>query len=151
MIIIMIGMKIGFIVNGVYITKMDGKVTLKIIGIVGSRSRDQQFDYIQVHKIFFNLYKLGDWICSGGCPTGGDRFALILHKNYDIPYLEFPARWRVDGNYNSRTGFERNTDIAENSDILIACVAKNRLGGTEDTIKIHGADNLYIVEKNDGW
>ncbi len=46
--------------------------------------------------------------------------------------LWFPANWKKFGR---AAGFIRNTDIAENSDILIACVSKDRTGGTEDTIK----------------
>lgn len=45
--------------------------------------------------------------------------------------------------------YARNTLIAQDSDKLIACVAPDRKGGTEDTIKkfvkLHGKDNLIIV------
>jgi len=118
----------------------------KIIGIIGSRRRDQQSDFLVVHKLFMELYNDDDWVCSGGCQKGGDRFAIMLHKNYYTPYLEFPADWDKHG---KRAGFIRNCDIAKYSDVLIACVAKDRLGGTEHTIKefikLHGEDNLYIV------
>ena len=43
----------------------------------------------------------------------------------------------------------RNTDIAEKSDELIACVTKDRLGGTEDTVtkytKKFGKTDLHIL------
>jgi hypothetical protein len=117
-----------------------------IIGIVGSRSRDSDDDYHTVTVAFLRVYNEGDWICSGGCPKGGDRFAKMIHKQGDIPYLEFPADWQTNGR---GAGMSRNTDIAKNSDVLIACVSQNRMGGTEDTIKkfikFHGKENLIIV------
>jgi hypothetical protein len=107
-----------------------------IIGIVGTRRRDTETDYELVKAKFFEVYSPSslDIICSGGCPKGADRFAARLWKEHSIPYLEFPAKWRTDGVYNPKAGFERNTQIAEWSDILIACVAPDRTGGTEDTI-----------------
>jgi len=118
----------------------------RIIGIVGSRSRDSQADLLAVSKIFNEIYQDGDWICSGGCPKGGDRFAILLHKAFVTPYLEFPAHWEKHGKV---AGFLRNSDIAKASDILIACVHINRIGGTEDTIRkfieAHGEERLYIV------
>lgn len=118
----------------------------KIIGIVGSRRRSSYQDFKLVNDKFFDLYEDGDWICSGGCPTGGDEFAIRIHKLCSIPYLEFPANW---GKYGKSAGYKRNTDIARFSDILIACVSEDRKGGTEHTIsefiKIHGDNKLYLV------
>lgn len=118
----------------------------KIIGIVGSRARDYHEDFQLVLSKFLALYEEGDWVCSGGCPTGGDNFAYRIHKRYKTPYLEFPANW---DKYGKAAGFRRNTNIAEASTVLIACVAKNRLGGTEDTIrkftKMKGEEGLYLV------
>jgi len=105
---------------------------VKAIGIIGSRHRDSVADYKLVESKFFELYEEGDWIVSGGCPTGGDKFAKEIHQRYKIPYLEFPANWDKHG---KAAGFVRNTDIAQYSHILIACVAADRTGGTEDTVK----------------
>lgn len=104
----------------------------KIIGIIGSRSRDTNEDFIAVLDAFLSTYEPGDWICSGGCPKGADRFAKRLHRQYSTPYLEFPANW---GKYGKQAGFVRNKDIAKFSDVLIACVSIGRTGGTEHTIK----------------
>ena len=107
----------------------------KVIGVVGTRKRDGPKDFLKVFKKFKSLYKKGDSICSGLCPEGGDRFAVIIADIYKLPKkkrLWFPADWEKYGN---SAGFIRNTPIAETSDIIIACVAKNRKGGTEDTIK----------------
>jgi len=117
-----------------------------IIGIIGSRKRNSEEDFALVKNKFFEIYKDGDWICSGGCPIGGDEFAHRIHKEYSIPYLEFPANWKK---YGKSAGFKRNGAIAKFSDVLIACVSETRNGGTEDTIKkfikFHGEDRLYIV------
>lgn len=119
----------------------------KIIGIVGSRSRDSSRDFLAVHKQFKEIYMDGDWICSGGCSAGGDAFAYRLHQDYVTPYLEFPAFWKKHGKV---AGFLRNTDIAKAADVLIACVSEDRTGGTEDTVKKFikfngGEEGLYLV------
>lgn len=87
-------------------------------------------------------------IVSGGCPKGGDKFAEILIDMYDTPKKIFRAKWKEDGKYNRYAGFERNTLVAEFGTELIACVAKDRTGGTEDTIKkfkrFHPKGNVHL-------
>lgn len=118
----------------------------KIIGIVGTRQRDDEHALFLVAEAFRKIFQEGDWICSGGCPHGGDRFAKTLHRTFSTPYLEFPANWNKHG---KSAGYIRNVDIAKFSDVLIACVAPNRIGGTEHTIKeflkLHGEEHLIIV------
>lgn len=119
---------------------------MTIIGIIGSRRRDSIEDFLLVKKALLAHYEQGDIICSGLCPQGADRFAVILAKQLNTPTLWFPAEWKK---YGRGAGFKRNTDIALNSQILIACVAEDRTGGTEDTIKkflkLHGKEKLIIV------
>lgn len=103
-----------------------------IIGIVGSRRRNTEDDYLKTLIEFHKVYKDGDSIVSGGCPQGGDRFAEVIAKRLQIPIKIYYAQWDRLG---KSAGFVRNTNIAEDSDILIACVAEDRTGGTEDTIK----------------
>ena len=105
---------------------------MKRIGIIGTRRRDGIEDLNKTKKVFADLYEPGDWIVSGGCPQGGDRFAVFLHKQYKTPYLEFPADWKTFG---KSAGFVRNIEIAKWSDVLIAVISPARTGGTEDTIK----------------
>lgn len=116
---------------------------MKIIGIVGTRKRDTSSALNIVETKFFELYKEGDWICSGGCRQGADRFAEILAKKHGIPILIFYPPKKKGG------VFIRNGYIAEQSHILIACVASDRIGGTEDTIKKFlknkKEDNLHLV------
>jgi len=115
----------------------------KVIGIVGSRRRDEAIDLELLIKAFFEIYVPGDKIISGGCKQGGDKFAewiaaklnlteenggLIIHRPKELPkgsqYLDY-----VNANY------ARNTLIAEDCDVLLALVARDRKGGTENTIK----------------
>ena len=129
----------------------------KIIGIVGTRRRNDDKDFQEVWNVFRMLYKKGDKICSGGCKSGGDRFAeiiasrlrfteddgnLIIHRPKPIP-KNSPKYMYAKVNY------ERNTLVANDSDVLIACVSPDRTGGTEDTIKKflknHDDGNLVIV------
>lgn len=102
------------------------------IGIVGSRSRDTLKDLDSVITKFMATYHPGDTIVSGGCPKGGDRFAEVIAKQLNIPIKIYPAQWNK---YGKSAGFIRNDDIARESNVLIACVAFDRTGGTEDTIK----------------
>ena len=106
---------------------------IKIIGIIGTRRRDTIKEFKLIHKTFFEIYTIGDIICSGGCKQGGDRFAKLLHQKYDIPYLEFPFIRKL----GKGGGFVRNTDIAFWSNPIIATVSSDRKGGTEDTLKKH--------------
>jgi len=119
---------------------------MKKIGIVGSRRRNSKEDYKLICGVFLELYEDGDWIISGGCSKGGDLFAEIIAKKAKVPIMIFYPDWNK---YGRAGGFQRNTYIANESDILIACVAEDRKGGTEDTIrkflKQKSESNLYIV------
>lgn len=108
------------------------------IGIVGSRRRDEQDDFLAVAKALQSLLELKLQpneeviLVSGGCPKGGDRFAEDLAKQLGYEMVIHPADWK---RYGRGAGFVRNTDIATGSDYLIACVAPDRKGGTEDTVR----------------
>jgi hypothetical protein len=107
----------------------------KVIGVIGTRQRDTPKDFLKTLKAFKKVYKKGDSICSGLCPEGGDRFAVIIADIYRLTQNKIiwhPAEWEE---YGKKAGFIRNTYIAKDSDVLIACVSKDRKGGTEDTIK----------------
>jgi hypothetical protein len=102
------------------------------IGIVGSRRRNLRCDWAKIYREFEQIYQPGDMIISGGCWAGGDRFAEEIAKKLQIPITIYYAAWYKLG---KRAGMLRNGTIAKESDILIACVALDRTGGTEDTIK----------------
>jgi hypothetical protein len=105
---------------------------LKTIGIVGTRRRDSQADLNMVRDAFVSVYEEGDQIVSGGCPQGGDRFAEVLAKSGQVAIKIYYAKW---AKFGRSAGFQRNSLIATDADVLIACVAPDRTGGTEDTIK----------------
>lgn len=104
---------------------------MKTIGIIGIRERNREEDHQAVCDAFDEIYEKGDRICSGGCPKGGDQFAHEIARHTGIPILIFYPNWK---RYGKGAGFVRNGLIARESNVLIACVSKNRTGGTEDTI-----------------
>jgi hypothetical protein len=115
---------------------------MKIIGIVGTRRRDGDCDYREVLMKFNELYEPGDRLVSGGCPEGADRFAEIIAKKKGLSIMIHYPR-------DCRGGtFVRNTLVAEDATHLIACVAPDRRGGTEDTItkSIKLNRPIYLVE-----
>ena len=59
----------------------------KVIGIIGTRNRDTSAAAKKIRTKFFEIYNNGDWICSGGCMKGGDRFAEALAKSEGLPIL----------------------------------------------------------------
>ena len=104
------------------------------IGIIGSRRRNTEEDLQKVTEAFHKLkeeYKDVS-IISGGATKGGDRFAEIIACLEKIPIKIYYPDWEK---YGRIAGFNRNTDIAKESDILIACVSPDRTGGAEDTIR----------------
>lgn len=116
---------------------------MKKIGIIGSRRRNTRTDYQSVYDAFWKIYEEGDWIVSGGCPKGGDAFAEKIAKDHGLPILIFYPNWKK---YGKQAGFKRNTSIAKQSDIIIACVADDRTGGTEDTLKKYkGMDKWQTI------
>ena len=120
----------------------------KTIGIIGSRRRDSHEDFKAVSDAFESIYEDGDRIVSGGCPKGGDFFAERLALRHGISILVHYPAWNK---YGKSAGFRRNTTIAKDADVLIACVSEDRKGGTEDTIRKFleekNVSNLILVEK----
>lgn len=118
---------------------------MKTIGIIGSRRRDTVYDLELVRRAVTEVFELGDRLVSGGCPRGGDRFAEEIARWLQCTITIHHAEWDRLG---KRAGFVRNGDIARDADILIACVAHDRTGGTEDTIrkfKALGKEQLILV------
>ena len=118
---------------------------MKTIGIIGTRKRNKQSDLNAIKDAFVEVYEDGDQIVSGGCSQGGDHFAEVLARARQIPIKIYYAEW---AKFGRSAGFQRNGLIAADSDILIACVAPDRSGGTEDTIRkflILGKTKLILV------
>lgn len=118
---------------------------MKKIGIIGTRRRDTAEAFSKIIAKFFEIYEPGDWIVSGGCQKGGDRFAEKLAREHGIPIIIFHANWKK---FKGGAGFIRNEDIAKESGVIIASVSKDRTGGTEDTIKKYqkmDKTEIYLV------
>ena len=99
-----------------------------------------------------SLFKANYFQFSGGCPKGGDRFAETIAADLKIKtIIHYPDKLKLEVNTKwaySKICYERNTLIAQDLDILIACVSPDRKGGTEDTINKYlkmGKDMLIIV------
>ena len=125
---------------------------MKTIGIIGSRRRDTEDDLNKTLIALQGIYEPGDELVSGGCPQGGDRFAEWIAREYQIPIKIYYAQWHRLGR---SAGFQRNSLIARDADVLIACVAPDRTGGTEDTIRkylktlgdteVDAIENRYLI------
>lgn len=116
-----------------------------IIGIIDCRARDTEHDLMLVEHAYMPLALECDGFVSGGCPKGGDRFAEVLAKRWNVPIKIYPAEWNK---YGKSAGYKRNIFIAQDADVLIACVAPDRKGGTEDTIRKYkelGKNRLILV------
>jgi predicted Rossmann fold nucleotide-binding protein DprA/Smf involved in DNA uptake len=103
------------------------------IGIVGSRQRDTASDLRKVWNAYDEIVQRSkvDYhtIVSGGAYKGGDRFATIIARDQGgkmITYYPY--------GHDTQDYYARNTLIAQESDILIACVNHDRRGGTENTM-----------------
>lgn len=118
------------------------------IGIIGTRRRNGTEAIHVICKEFFQIYTPGDIIISGGCKQGGDRIAealanLIGDGSQDFIRIHYPDKSQLDSALMkinpkaayAKINYARNGLIAEDSEFLIACVAPDRKGGTEDTIK----------------
>ena len=114
---------------------------MKVIGIIGTRRRDSQQDLNLVRKSLRSILEDDDELASGGCPEGGDRFAEVLAKSWQIPIKIYYAKWNK---YGKSAGFIRNKLVAKDADILIAVLPKDGSvsKGTQSTI-----DEFYKLGK----
>lgn len=123
---------------------------------MGTRSRNTSAAFKLIEVQFWQIYEDGDWIVSGGCSKGADRFAEQLAKQEGIPILLFYPNYK---RYNRGAPMIRNGSVAENADIVIACVRhpeegleevlKRKKGGTEDMLKKYaknkGKEGIILV------
>ena len=115
---------------------------MKKIGIIGTRRRDTSTVQDLIVTKLWEIYDDGDYIVSGGCPKGGDRFAEAIAKANGLPILIFYPNYKK---FKQAAPIIRNTSIAEVCDYIIACVIRpeegveqvlqRREGGTEDTLR----------------
>lgn len=110
------------------------------LGIVGSRRRNKPKDWQQVvTTIDLARAKYGDdlVVVSGGCKKGADHFAACYCRTERIKLIEHLPDLSGAKGYNQivQRYYARNRKIADGCDILVAFVANDRKGGTENTIK----------------
>lgn len=103
-----------------------------VIGVVGSRRRNKIQDHDQLKDFLSAIMIEGDKFVSGGCSRGADHFIEDLAKGNGFTITIHYPDWRRHG---KAAGFVRNQLIADDCDFLIALPAKDRTGGTEDTIR----------------
>lgn len=107
------------------------------LGIVGSRRRCSIEDGELLLGRIVELKP--SMIISGGCPLGADNFAEKFAKKLGISITIFYPKLREGKTYPQReivdAMYIRNQQIAYKSDYLIALVAPDRKGGTENTIR----------------
>jgi predicted Rossmann-fold nucleotide-binding protein len=101
-------------------------------GVVGSRRR---LDKDSVESFIASL-SLNDVVVSGGC-RGVDSWAEEAAKVRGIEVIIFkPAFENCKNRLDIISAYyHRNKKIAEHCDVLVAFVAPDRKGGTENTIK----------------
>jgi hypothetical protein len=102
------------------------------IGVVGSRRRTDR----QTIEAAIDHLPIGTVVVTGAA-TGPDRWAeeaartrglqVIVHRP---DFNQVHARWHA-----TERCYARNQCIADDVDLLIAFVAPDRTGGTEDTIR----------------
>ena len=84
----------------------------------------------------------------GACPYGVDKLADEWaaqngFTNKDGTLERYPAKWRVRGKLDRSAGFDRNMEMAENADALIA-VWDQRSPGTKHMIEVAEAWGLKV-------
>jgi len=133
-----------------------------IVGIVGSRRRNTEKDkaklIIKLGFLELTIGRLIKKIVTGDCDEGGDKFARdivdLFGYEKDVKRIKDPETgWEMDFKNHKwfpycemvQIFYDRNEEIAkEPLDYLIALVAHDRKGGTENTIK-------HFKKYNEDW
>lgn len=114
------------------------------IGIVGSRSFHNYESFCVTMKEVESQFKIS-CVVSGGA-VGADKLASVYAYNHNIPILEIVPDWqdmsepcirkvnRRGEPYNALAGIKRNTQIVEQSDVIVAFWDLTSKG-TRDTLK----------------
>lgn len=111
------------------------------VGVVGSRRRNSNKDLDKLESYVLALmrraYKKDADLefVSGGCEQGADFFIKCICIRYKLPLVEHLPKF-TSNQYWERVQayYARNKLIAEDCQFLLAMVAEDRTGGTENTI-----------------
>lgn len=102
------------------------------IGVVGSRG----FNDYKLLKDTLDEYLDRVFVIVSGGAKGADSLGERWAKENNVKTLIIRPEWRdSEGNYVPSAGFDRNEDIVDNSDIIIA-FWDGLSRGTENTISI---------------
>jgi len=85
--------------------------------VAGSRGFD---DYGLLKETLDSLDLPPDTIIISGGAPGADRLGARYGYARGFMVVEMPAAWRADGHYNPRAGLERNKEMAQYGDALVA-------------------------------
>lgn len=118
------------------------KKTIKV-GVVGSRRRDSDEDFKLIYSYGYSLLKKARKanaeliFVSGGCKQGADRFIKSFCEHNNVQLIEHLPKIKDNSIYieTVEAYYARNKLIAQDSNFIIAMVAPDRTGGTENTIK----------------
>ena len=111
---------------------MKNKETVRI-GVVGSRSiKDKEYVFSVLDFYLARLLKENEVvIVSGNQKKGVDGYAKSFAEERGLVYKGFPPRY--DLYHAKRAPLERNSEIVNESDYLIA-IQHNNSNGTQDSI-----------------
>ena len=117
------------------------------LGVIGARKRDEMRDMEIVCRVvddYLQIHGRNLILVSGGCKDGADNMAEIVAKNTGIPILIYhPEKYRIGKDFVGSKGawqrinFDRNSEIAQKVDTLLALVEDlefDESGGTGDTV-----------------
>ncbi len=112
------------------------------LGVVGYRHFSNYLFLKQALDYFVSIHGPPECIISGAC-TGVDTLAITYAKENGITVQEFPPdRVKYPGN---RCYYERNKQIVEASDMLIAFVSKHSVG-TNITIDLADKASKLVIK-----
>lgn len=138
-----------------------------VVAIVGSREYQGRAN---VRRVVEMLRDRGEVTIISGGARGTDTFVrdacrdLGFHFCHEDPdphglehlplphhYFEFTPDWRPKGTYNSRAGFDRNSEIVRHASRVIAFYAPGpKSSGTQDTVRKARKAGLPVSEFHEG-
>jgi len=113
--------------------------TRKTIGIIGSRGYDD-YPHFSAWVHYYTQNVPNACFVSGGCATGADNLIEMYCHDKGLPILIFYPRY---GEYGKRAPLERNKQIVEASNMLIA-FWDGKSTGTAHTLGLAREKNIPI-------
>lgn len=114
------------------------------VAIIGDRNIDERNMKLVQDAVQASRFEISEVV--SGCARGGDKLGEKWASTHAVPIAKFPADWKnIDspnaiikegayGPYNARAGFDRNQQMVEYSDAIIALQPDGDTNGTQDCI-----------------